>query len=270
MNGSSGNSKWSWSGALRLTAEVSAVASVVAFVLSCVINGIVFAKWGHDFLQLASPSDVVMSGLRILSAIAIPIGVAVTLAWIGVMGLQRATGLTALAEKVPPKYAKLREFLGALAGGFIGMVGVAWMILIVLLAFRDVYFSSDVKLGAGLFLILAGMAGATERFAENRTKETITFLIFFWLFLFASVASGTLATGRWLGARIDAQAAKGFHPQYIGVALNGQDVCLGRSRLLWSGSQSDLIECERPGQPRIVIVLRGSENVTYVPRFPRQ
>lgn len=46
--------------------QLVSLASIAAFLVAVVVNSMVFDRWGLEFLQIATPSDVLMSGLAIL------------------------------------------------------------------------------------------------------------------------------------------------------------------------------------------------------------
>lgn len=54
-----------WTRALR-AAEWLSIATAAAFALSILGNAIVFYSWGQTFLSIASPADVVMSGINLI------------------------------------------------------------------------------------------------------------------------------------------------------------------------------------------------------------
>lgn len=49
---------------IALTVDILSLAGVLAFVVAVALNQLVFAEWGLNFLQVATPSDVIMSGLQ--------------------------------------------------------------------------------------------------------------------------------------------------------------------------------------------------------------
>lgn len=59
---------------LVLTAEISAMAGGVGFVVSAAFWTVVFNNWGISYLQIASPSDVIMGGLAVALLLAFMIG----------------------------------------------------------------------------------------------------------------------------------------------------------------------------------------------------
>ena len=74
---------------VRKGLEFSGALVVVGFVLSVVANQLVFSHWHLDFLQVASPADVMMSGISLglgLSAILIP---AFTVIFFMILGLEK-------------------------------------------------------------------------------------------------------------------------------------------------------------------------------------
>ena len=54
---------------LAYAVELVSVAGVIAFLIAVAVNSAVFAEWNLNFLQLATISDVVMSGLDIFFAV---------------------------------------------------------------------------------------------------------------------------------------------------------------------------------------------------------
>jgi hypothetical protein len=181
------------------------------------------------------------------------------------MGVQNAPRLEAVVDNMPHRLANLRKAAKVSYAVLILSIVAIWMFWIPVLLLYNEYLNPDVRLGVGTFFIIASVAGSRERFVETPVPLDLPTVIFFWLLMVTSFAAGSLATSRWLVDRVAAQAASGFHPQNMSVAVNGSDVCPGRSRLLWSGSQSDVIQCIRHDRAPIFLVHRGSENVTYVP-----
>lgn len=51
---------------LIFAAEIATLFSTAAFMLSVVLNNIIFSNWNINYLQVASPSDVLMGGLDLL------------------------------------------------------------------------------------------------------------------------------------------------------------------------------------------------------------
>jgi|GEM_PF-6796703 len=76
-----------WIGALRDTwrkAERLTVMTALAFLASTLVNTLIFDRWGQTFLAIATPTDVVMSGLRLAITPAI-MGLAYAGAYAGVL-----------------------------------------------------------------------------------------------------------------------------------------------------------------------------------------
>jgi len=57
---------------LALTAQVTSLAGIAGFVAAIILNSIIFRNWGLTFLQIASPSDVILSGLQLAIGFLIP------------------------------------------------------------------------------------------------------------------------------------------------------------------------------------------------------
>lgn len=68
---------------LRLLAEISSLFLLLGFILSSLLNGIIFSAWGISFMQAASPADVLMSGLQFAALIAVPTMVSLSINWVG-------------------------------------------------------------------------------------------------------------------------------------------------------------------------------------------
>lgn len=54
--------------------EALAVLGIFGFILAIGVNSLVFGFWGVDFLQLASPSDVIMSGIAATASLMVLMG----------------------------------------------------------------------------------------------------------------------------------------------------------------------------------------------------
>jgi hypothetical protein len=51
---------------VSIIASITSILLIIGFILSVIVNSIVFSSWNLPFLQIASPSDVLMSGLFFL------------------------------------------------------------------------------------------------------------------------------------------------------------------------------------------------------------
>jgi hypothetical protein len=260
--------KLDWASIFKVTAEVSAVASILAFFLSCVINSMVFARWNHDFLQLATPSDVLMSGTRLLGYTGWPIFLAIVFVACFLLYLSRFYVIDKWVNNIPSRYYYLRRVAKFFDNLLLFGSLVIWFLLFVYALQSFIKFSPTVEICIGIFLLTAGVMGSAQEFLflDESSLEGWRIKVVFWTYMLASLLCGSLLTRQWLFDRVDAQAAVGFHRQELAVFREGKDICGGGSRLLWSGSDSSLVECPTSGPERAVLVQRNAENVNYVPR----
>jgi hypothetical protein len=80
--------------------EYFSVVTAASLVLSILANQMVFDRWGLNFLQLATFTDVAMSGLSLLF-FTIPLAIALLVAWFagGLKGRFRWLARTALVSR---------------------------------------------------------------------------------------------------------------------------------------------------------------------------
>ncbi|HVQ06873.1 MAG TPA: hypothetical protein VMS43_00410 [Allosphingosinicella sp.] len=57
---------------LALTAEAASLAGLVGFIAAIALDSFIFNRWGLTFLQIASPTDVILSGLQNSLVLAAP------------------------------------------------------------------------------------------------------------------------------------------------------------------------------------------------------
>ena len=112
-----------------------------------------------------------------------------------------------------------------------------------------------------IFIGIGGFGFVRQEIAEGRGSWFEPFAVLFSMVVI--VSGGSLALD-WFTKGINAQAAAGFHNQWLSVYLDGEDICPTGSRLLWSGSQSLVVRCVVGGSSR-VIVLRDSDNAVLIP-----
>lgn len=263
--------KVNWTRIFRVTAEVSAIASLLAFALSCMINSYVFSAWNHNFLQLATPVDVIMSGMRIIGSIIGPIALAFGLSACVILYMLNEGSITVVISKIPDRHAGLRNTLSKVRGIFLILIFLAWAAMFVYalgqLSPASWTLSPIVEICMGLFMLSIGLIGGIwEAASPGPDLDSWGMKIFYWSYMALSIVCGGILTTQWFSQRVANQTMVGFHHEPLAVLRDGLDICGGGSRLLWSGSQSSLFECPTTGGRRVVLVQRNEENVSYVPR----
>lgn len=257
-----------WDRIFRLTAELSALFSFVAFAASCVINSLVFARWRHDFLQLATPSDVVMSGTRLAGEIGGPLLVALPLAAFALVAIMSSDDIEKVLKRLPggERYASGVSMLAMML--LLALWGLGFVYVYVGVLRGDLFLPDTVDLGLGVFLLLVSSVMIWELVTDGNTGLDPGCATYgYWTYVLASLPAALLLCGSWFDQRIERLAASGFHGQRLAVLDTGNDVCGGGSRLLWSGSQAELVECPRrtPSSGRLILVMRNAENLRYQP-----
>ncbi|NML05323.1 hypothetical protein [Sphingomonas sp. G-3-2-10] len=238
----------------RITAELSAILSFIAFAVSVWVNSIVFSHWGQDFLQLASPTDVLMSGMRLFGYFLGPLVVALALTAI----FPLLNGLSIEDGKAPKN---LTEKL------FVYSVYVIVALLFLFpLVIGGLWLSGNLDL-RNTFYFYPGMAAvgfaALHIYGNLRDPDP-------WQEIHGTVAAavigltGLALVAGWFGARIQDQARNGFHPNRL-AAFSGKDELCAGSRVLWSGTQTTVIECGSGRPNSRILILRDGENLAFKP-----
>lgn len=217
--------------AKRLT-EYFSVVTAASFALSIFANQAVFDRWGLNFLQLATVTDVVMSGLSLLF-FTIPLAMALLAAWVlgGLGGRWRWIGRIAFI------IAALIFALGLLGlaqgeadQGAAAAVSSSGLVLVGLLCQPALRFRREKSLRAGIAAIAAALLAVVT------LAQTVAY---------------TVKRYEVRGYSADAQL-------YLQSAIPS---CKGRA--LWVGERAVVLDCSERSAPRSISVIFGQQDRLY-------
>lgn len=217
--------------AKRLT-EYFSVVTAASFAVSIFANQAVFDRWGLNFLQLATVTDVVMSGLSLLF-FTIPLAMALLAAWVigGLRGRLRWFGRIALV------IAALIFALGLWGlsqgeadQGAAAAVSSSGFVLVGLLGQPALRFHRERSLRAGIAAIAA-----------------------------AILAAVTLAqTGAYTVKRYEVRGYSADAQLYLQPAIPS---CKGRA--LWVGERAVVLDCSERNARRDISIIFGQQDRLY-------
>ena len=197
----------------RITAEVSSLVLLIGFGVSVFLNGLVFAQWGVSFVMVATPADVVMSGLGFLFDILPVVGFFALCALAVRLLSSLPSSDSANAGTLLQKWAIL---LGVAVFGFV-LSTVA--MLAIRINFSDGVFIANQFIGAAI----GAAYWCTLRFVRSRPA----------LMLFLGIASlFSLVHGA--AQLIEWRSSNGYFDR---AALWRTLPDNSRSRVLWTGSE---------------------------------
>lgn len=239
---------------LKFIAEFSAACAFLGFFLSILLHALVFSKWKIDFVQIASPSDVLMSGMGFFVGLGLPLIAAL---FVGAMVSTVVHHIN--LERVSPKLQKIHYVFRFARYPYIIL---CWILIIgttVLLSRGslpyfwmpmedepDRGFINWLAIVGGLLVVLGGYFAVKNERAEKLDAVPVL-----------TAVSGVCALLLFGFAFINYQAAQGF--QQSRTIISAPAGCVGAGRVLWLGSQSTVVRCEAGQDPPKIVVLRGSE-----------
>ncbi|HEX8661177.1 MAG TPA: hypothetical protein VF686_04865 [Brevundimonas sp.] len=226
---------------LVLAAELTAGVTAIAFAASAGLNLFLFSHWGLNYLQIASPADVVMGGIEVFLRLIPFLALAAGTSWLGRMLPMRGIGQALLGAFC----------LVAILGSFLLVArdlpnegsSFGWF-----RPWRDYV----------VFVAVAAFGGLAAPLAErDGVAVSFNLLLGFTCFFVALVGVEIgVSRGYWPNEAVPRWAA--------GVTVEPCD----EPQLLWSGSNAVVLEC--PGY-RVVVRDAGalSIRVPYRPRWER-
>lgn len=217
--------------AKRLT-EYFSVVTAVSFAVSIFANQAVFDRWGLNFLQLATVTDVVMSGLSLLF-FTIPLAMALLAAWVigGLGGRLRWFGRIALIIAALVFALGLWGLSqGEADQGAAAAVSSSGFVLVGLLGQPALRFHRKRSLRAGLAAIAAAVLAAVT------LGQTVAY---------------TVKRYEVRGYSADAQL-------YLQPAIPS---CKGRA--LWVGERAVVLDCNERSGPLSISVIFGQQDRLY-------
>lgn len=231
-----GNSTiWNWlSPFLGHLAQALSFAGLIAFVSAIALNSLLFRMWGLSFLQLASISDVILSGLQLAFLLLVPIGFGL-LGWWAVGHARR---------RWPGDRAKL-SWLVLLASAVIGLP----------LLNQTGWVSGDTTLFvAVLSFVTIGLARAASDGMIPTPESARGRRILIWLWIVLALFQGVLlAVGQFsLVVREGMVGAKLAAPIVAGCAA---------PTVMWIGERTVVIRCPS----RQIHVLYQTEDMQLIP-----
>ena len=263
---------------LSILAQLSWLFTLAGFLLSAGINTLLFRQWGLSFLQIASPSDVLMSG----TALIVPmIGLLLlmtmmTAAWSyasskwfhgihdSIRANENGAAVTAGAAAEPrervPQFTRANALYWLAFATLVGLTTVvsyvqSQRLLVPFLADWMVYLA----VAGGSSMILAGGLSVHREYKKDRLFAALPIAVGF--FGFAII---------WLGlaSYLDLAARDGFTTRPFSVDPSPA-VCGSSNRLLWTGSQASVVAClDHRACPVRIVVIRDVEKVTFAEVSP--
>ena len=232
----------------RWIVELSTIFGVAGFLGSILLNGYVFTHWGLSFLQVATLSDVVMSGLQLSLDIA-------SLSLFALVGYVAGRRLFLACGRSGPIWERVEKvrtnFVTALVVGSIPLTGyVLW---------RGVGGTGNLPV---LYGIAAGVGFAagnvnTSRYwgkdmADNAAAVVVTTSVL-GLFAYAYVQA-FLSKESVIGGGLEGGFVSTRRQEFT---LAGPQPACPRARVLWIGERSIVARCLKS---RRIILLDHSEN----------
>lgn len=221
-------------------AEISGLMLVIGFVASIAVNTLVFERWGLSFLQLASTTDVVMSGLHFAGPIAL-FGLII----LGVLEVASSLRKWTHGERLDRETEYISYNL-ALIGVSLGAPRLSFIN-----PFAEEPATAAAIVGGALALIaIRYLADPLVEVVDGwrlwikRTAVPALLVVF-------AMQSVTLFSLR---------VEQGFFPSYVRAQDSASLGCAGDARLLWSGSDAIVARCsEAITEQRRVIIQRSPD-----------
>lgn len=220
---------------LTFVIEIFSVVSAASFFLSAAINTVVFRMWGVNFLSVASPSDVVMSGINLAVQASLAIGVG-WLFWASQASADRWNRIAGRVGVVLLVLAYLvrRSISHAHATGFRGAEWIeAFLAPARIIALNDHWYPSQMWLMIALAALI-GMLIANYRLIHLRVQ--IVFIAVLMLLSFHLIDSW-LTVMRWGG--------------YLADPIAYKPETFGRNMILWSGDRA--LIARKQGGPVFIV-----------------
>jgi hypothetical protein len=228
----------SFSSVLTMLAQGLSLAGVLSFALAVMINTFIFEAWGLSFLQLATPGDVVASGLAILamfSSLFFPLG-AGALLWSLPFRPRRRAALPRIFSSI---------LYGSLAVGVVSAVTVHYDSLVHVIEFKYIELILWVSLISTILMLISGGAVIVHVFINAGSVP-----VYHWVALI--MLSGFLIFG---SVNVISLVRNWGMPGNLKTIV---PAC-GRfpGSILWTGERAVVVRC----RSQKIIVLYGSENL---------
>ena len=244
---------------LKLLVELSAIVAIFGFSASALLNDLVFKKWGLSFVQVASLSDVVMSGSSFAFS---TLPTLLTSIFISVL-MYFSVG------KLLPKlehFEKSKPYLDALFGFLIALFLLSMLSIPII----DYLFDRKINNLSLIFAISSFLFGCriiyVEIYFEKKEKEKPLSIILSWFFMITTLSVGAFSIYHWFDGKISRYSMGGYNHSKILVLSKGEPFCGAESTLMWIGSQSAVIKCEikRTPNKKIYTTTRNLETIELV------
>ena len=214
-----------------------AVSSGTGFLLSIAMHFWVFRQWGHQFLQIATPTDVLMSGLGILIELApfalfgLVFFLLIILSGWSVNHVV-SVGFARLAGKVRPVPSNwVTKFFKSV------LVLSAWYLLLRVLVHLGLFRWALDVMEVGFFFGIGAVSSAIAivALAENWGPIRNSMAAPFGFIAIASL-------GFWLALAIADYSDDGFYRNLPPISVRGSDFC-SPNRLMWVGDETIAVRC---------------------------
>jgi len=232
---------------LRNTAQASALIALIGFIVSVIANSIIFNDWRLNFLQVATPTDVVVSGFSIAIGM-LP----------GIFTIIAGFFLAYFIEKTLSKYDKMN----------IARIAIAIIMIIELLVFSTLIgerfdyidFGNDDEYNWHvrylLILITSILYGyfIIDELSSNTPSLPVR--------LFLIIAVLLLIAISFLSYGVDVRD-NSFLGQPMAARINGIELC-EPNQVLWMGSENIIVRCtDQPDGP--ITILHRPDGLQLLP-----
>lgn len=224
--------------AKRLT-EYFSVVTAASFAVSIFANQAVFDRWGLNFLQLATVTDVVMSGLSLLF-FTIPLAMALLAAWVigGLRGRLRWFGRVALVIAALVFALGLWGLAhGEADQGAAAAVSSSGFVLVGLLSQPALRFRKERRLRAGIAVIAAAVVAVVT------LAQTVAYTV----------------------KRYEVRGYSAAAQLYLQSTI---PYCKGRA--LWIGERAVVLDCSERSGSRSISVIFGQQDRLYRAVVPQR
>lgn len=263
----------------KFLTETSIIITIMLFAASSVVHEVIFRSWNLSFLQISSPTDVIMSGISLIFPSLVSI-LAASLFFVAnifyLYALDRDENDLSSKQKFTKGdiwhlltvlfytiFMAMAIFLGIFDIGELDKLPfLEWKLIfcaiLISFALYGVWFSSyfDKKMKYPW----------STRSIENREKRKIAEMKFDILvigFVILTLCGGVRLGYIWLINIVRDKEENGFFKDHISVMLNGVDICKGGSRILWSGGEVLVVRCQNNQLTRFIVV-RNAENLLLI------
>jgi hypothetical protein len=229
--------------------ETSVIFVALGFIISCSMNYFIFKEWGLEFLQVASPSDVLMSGLKMSGILLFPFFFAV---FIGITLLGSGIFFPVFFQK----FLKIK-FTQKIWQGYAVVVIFFFCTWYIIQSINNKNINIMTLMSAIIVITLCIilMSSTIFEFYKNNFRFPDAILELFSLLFFLAIGLTGFIT--WYQEAIqDAVRSGVFGESFSATNINCGAVS---NKVLWVGETSTIVKCLDKGNT--IIVIRNGENL---------